>query len=107
MLKAPKLTNSYLNKMRFNLLGQQMTLNADHDVVEVRKGNEPRPILVKSAKGLDGIFLVEVVQKLTELGIVDASFLILTEVQVIEATLHVKGYSLVKLRLLHEVHKFI
>lgn len=92
--------------MRLDLCGEQVALDAGHDVLEVKDGYEAGAVLVIAPEGLNGILLMEVVQELTELRVADDALLRFAEVQFDEGRVHVERNALVELRLTHYLHKF-
>lgn len=52
--------STHCNKIGFDFFCQQVALNAGHDVLEVESWDEPSAVLVKSAEGLNCVFLVKV-----------------------------------------------
>lgn len=97
---------THLYQMRLHLLRQEMTLDADHDILKIVYGNKPRAILIGPAEAFDCIFLVEVVQELTELAVRYHPLLIFTEIQLYEWGFYIERYPLVEFGFLHHLNEF-
>ena len=78
-----------------HLLGQQVTLDGDHDVVKVLGGDVALAGVIASAERDIGVLVVEVVQELAELRVGDLPIALLAKVQPNEVAVEGEGKALV------------
>ena len=89
------------DQVLLHLLGQQVTLDGDHDVVKVLGSDVALAGVVASAEGDIGVLVVEVVQELTEFGVCDFPIALLAKVQPDEVAVEGEGKALVQRGLLY------
>ena len=79
-----------------HLVGQEVTLDGDHDVVKVLGGDVALAGVIASAEGDVGVLVVEVVQELAELRVGDFPVALLAKVQPDEVAVEGEGKALVQ-----------
>lgn len=95
------------DQVLLHLLGQQVTLDGDHDVVKVLGGDVSLAGVIASAERDIGVLVVEVVQELAELRVGDFSTALLAKVQPDEVAVEGEGKALVQRGLLYYAAKFL
>ena len=95
------------NQVLLHLVGQQVTLDGDHDVVKVLGGDVTVARVVARAESDVGVLVVEVVQELAELCVRDLPIPLLAKVQPDEVAVERKGKALVQGCLLYYAAKLL
>lgn len=93
--------------MRLDHFGKQMLLDGFHNILKVRYRYETRTVFIESSECFDRILLVKVVQKLTELAVVDVTSLVLSEIQLDESAIQIEGNPLVKFCFFYHLDELI
>ena len=95
------------DQVLLHLLGEQVTLDGDHDVVKVLGGDVALAGVVARAERDIGILVVEVVEELAELCVRDLPIPLLAKVQPDEVAVERKGKALVQGCLLYYAAKLL
>ena len=95
------------DQVLLHLLGEQVTLDGDHDVVKVLGGDVALAGVVARAERDISVLVVEVVQELAELCVGDLPIPLLAKVQPDEVAVERKGKALVQRRLLYYATKLL
>lgn len=104
-------SHSNIKKTLYDLIpygiGEQVTLDRDHNLMKVLCGDEPVPTLVFDLEGHRGIFLVKVMKKLRELGVGHGTILLFPKVQLDKVRIERKWNGLMKGGLFDDLFKLI
>ena len=95
------------DQVLLHLLGEQVTLDGDHDVVKVLGGDVALAGVVARAERDIGILVVEVVEELAELCVRDLPIPLLAKVQPDEVAVERKWNALVQRCLLYYAAKLL
>ena len=95
------------NQVLLHLVGQQVTLDGDHDVVKVLGGDVTVARVVARAESDVGVLVVEVVQELAELRVRDFAIALLAKVKSDEVAVEGEGKALMQRGLLDNAAKLL
>lgn len=91
--------------MCLDLLGKQVALDIDHDILKIQNRNKTRTVFIGSPKTFNSVLLMEIVQELAEFVIGYQSLLALAKVELHERRVHVKGNAIVQIGFFDHLHK--